>query len=77
METPRLAAFGNDELFVIQGSYLYPDIIERLEAESAFNKYGVCLLSINGVALYKQTVAHMLEVAEYLLPVVGLPEHRH
>jgi hypothetical protein len=33
VETPCLAAFGNDELVVIQGSYLYPDIIEGLETK--------------------------------------------
>ena len=61
VETPCLTALGNDELVVIQGSYLYPDIVEGLEAKRFFNKCGVCLFSVDRVTLDKQAIARVLE----------------
>ena len=62
MKTPCLAALGNDELVVIQGSYLYPDVVERLETKGLFNGDGVRLLFLFRITLDKQTVAYMLEI---------------
>ena len=60
-----------------QRFYLEPDVIERSEAKALFHQGRVFRNALDGIALYEETVAHVLEIAiQFILFEVFHPDDR-
>lgn len=66
---PPLAVLAEREMLAVEHLNLYAYIAEWLHLVGVFYQFCVCslLFLIYGVALYEETVAHMLEVAKDIL----------
>lgn len=76
VETPDLSTLTHDEMVIIEIVNFEAYILKRLHAEVLFYVCGVCCQSFNRVALYHQTITHMLETA-IDLTALSIMKQRH
>ena len=76
IETPSLTTLTHDEMVIIEIVNFEAYILKRLHAEALFYVCGVCCQFFNRVALYHQTITHMLETA-IDLSALSIMKQRH
>ena len=69
VEGPGLMVLAQQQTVGTERFYLESDVVEGPEAKAVLYQCGIFRNALDGVALYEETVAHMLEIAIQLILV--------
>ena len=76
VEGPGLVVFAQQQTVGTERFYLQSDVVERSETKAVLHQCRVFWNALDGVTLYEETVAHMLEVTiQFILVEVLDPDN--